>query len=126
MPEVYEELDIYCKILPLNALCPSFPFSGIVVNFCVSTSGHRDGNDHRLCVVIPFGKWSGGELCLHELGLVIDLKPGDILIFPSCDITHFNLHFRGKRGSLVLHSDRQGKGWVEDFNGWQQHIMHET
>jgi hypothetical protein len=78
--------------------------------------------DKRICVVMPFGDWEGGELCLYELGLVIKLKPGDIVIFPSCDITHFNLHFTGLRGSLVLHSDKQGDSWVQDFNGWSAHI----
>jgi hypothetical protein len=62
-------------------------------------------------------------VCLHELGLVIKLEAGDVLVFPSCNITHFNLHFTGKRGSLVLHSDRQGGRWVKDCNGWERHIM---
>jgi hypothetical protein len=123
VPDLYDELSMYCKILPLNAHSPSFPFSGVVINFCVSTSAHRDQSDQRICLVIPFGEWEGGEICLHELGLVIKLHPGDILVFPSCEITHFNLHFTGKRGSLVLHSDRQGARWVKDYNGWQRHIM---
>jgi hypothetical protein len=49
------------------------------------------------------------------LGLVIKLKPGDI--------THFNLHFSGLRGSIVLHSDVTGDKWVEDFNGWIEQIL---
>jgi len=109
-------------MLPFNANSPAFPFSGLVVNLCVSTDGHRDLKDKRICVVIPFGEWEGGEICLYELGLVIKLKAGDILIFPSCDITHFNLHFFGLRGSLVLHSDRQGDSWIKDHNGWSSHM----
>lgn len=76
-----------------------------------------------LCVVVPFGTWTGGELCLYEAGLVFELKAGDILVFPSSELTHFNLHFLGERGSLVLHSDKEGKRWVEDCNGWQDHIV---
>jgi hypothetical protein len=120
---VYDELDLYCEMLPFNASSPCHPFSGIVLNFCVSTDGHRDYMDKKICVVIPFGNWEGGEICLYELGLVIKLKAGDILIFPSCDITHFNLHFSGLRGSLVLHSDRQSDYWVENYNGWRKHIV---
>jgi hypothetical protein len=123
LPEIYQELGIYCQMLPFNANTPSYPFAGFVLNFCVSTSGHRDLMDKRICVVIPFGVWQGGEICLYELGLVIKLKAGDIVVFPSCDITHFNLHFSGLRGSLVLHSDRQGDNWVKDFNGWSSHII---
>jgi hypothetical protein len=71
---------------------------------------------------MPFGNWEGGEICLHELGLVIALRPGDILVFPSRNITHFNLHYTGVRGSMVLHSDRQGDNWVENCNGWERHV----
>ena len=124
LPDIYDELSLYCKILPLNAHSPAFPFSGVVVNICVSTAAHRDVSDQRICIVIPFGQWEGGELCLYELGLVVKLQAGDVLVFPSCDITHFNLHFTGKRGSLVLHSDRQGKRWVKNYNGWQRYIAH--
>jgi hypothetical protein len=123
LPDTYEELDVYCEILPLGGDSPARPFSGFVVNICVSTNGHRDGSDKLICTVIPFGFWKGGEICLHELGLVIELKAGDILIFPSFNITHFNLHFTGLRGSLVLHSDVKGDRWVEDFNGWGASIM---
>jgi hypothetical protein len=123
LPDIYEELSLYCKILPFNANSPAYPFSGVVINLSVSTSAHRDANDKRICVVVPFGDWKGGEICLYELGLVMQLNPGDILVFPSCDITHFNLHFSGLRGSLVLHSDRQGDSWVDNFNGWKSFIL---
>jgi hypothetical protein len=123
MPEEYKLIDVYWRYLSLGEVPASYPFSGVVINFCVSTNAHRDWIDKHLCVVIPFGDWEGGEIVLYELGLVIKLKPGDILIFPSCHITHFNLHFSGLRGSIVLHSDTQGDRWVKDFNGWGKHIV---
>lgn len=93
-----------------------------MLNISVSTHGHRDAMDKKICVVAPFGLWKGGELCLFEVGLVLKLKPGDVVIFPSCDITHFNLAFQGLRASLVLHSDRQGDEWGTDRNGWKEVI----
>ena len=54
---------------------------------------------------------------MYELGLVIKMKAGDVLAFPSWRFTHFNLHFSGLRGSFVLHSDKEGDSWVQDFNG---------
>jgi hypothetical protein len=123
MPEEYKKIEAYCRSLSFGDLPVSHPFAGLVINFCVSTDAHRDWIDKLLCVVIPFGDWEDGEIVLYELGLVIKLKPGDILIFPSCDITHFNLHFSGLRGSIVLHSDVTGDQWVEDFNGWNEQIM---
>jgi hypothetical protein len=123
LPAEYKDLEIYCDHIPFKADPVTRPFAGVVLNFCVSTRGHRDFIDKWICVVIPFGEWEGGDICFYELGLVIDLKPGHILIFRSSEITHFNLHFTGKRGSLVLHSDQQSKRWVDTRNGWENHVM---
>ena len=94
-----------------------------MLNLCVATTGHRDTNDDTICVILPFGNWTGGAICLYELGLVIDMMPGDIFIFLSSDITHFNLDFKGLRCSLVLHSDKHGAKWVENYNNWQSHVF---
>jgi hypothetical protein len=118
MPEEHAEIKIYVSKLPLNERSLAYPFGGFVINVSVSTRAHRDRFDKLFCVVIPFGKWTGGELCLYEPGFVFRLQPWDILIFPSCDVTHFNLHFEGTRLSLVLHSDKYGDQWVRDGNGW--------
>ena len=123
LPAEFKDLSAYAELLPFNWDSPIHPFAGVVINFCVSTNAHRDRLDKKICVIIPFGEWEGGEICLYELGLVIKLKPGDILVFPSSDITHFNMHFNGLRGSLVLHSDRLGDSWVEGYNGWRKHIV---
>ncbi|KAJ6545125.1 hypothetical protein B0H10DRAFT_1853024, partial [Mycena sp. CBHHK59/15] len=113
LPDDYNEISIYPEVLPLDAASPAFPFAGFVVNVCPCTWGHHD-RDKNLCFVVPFGPFKGGQLCLYEAGLSFDLHLGDIMAFPSCDLTHFNLHFKGLRGTLVLHSDRQGDNWVRD------------
>jgi hypothetical protein len=123
LPEEYDHIEVYCNNLPLNNSPGTHPFAGIVVNFCVSTDSHRDWSDNVLCVVIPFGTWEDGEIVLFELKLVIKMKSGDVLFFPSCHITHFNLHFSGLRGSIVLHSDGTGKNWVDNLNGWGNHVL---
>ncbi|KAJ6624418.1 hypothetical protein B0H10DRAFT_1784774, partial [Mycena sp. CBHHK59/15] len=123
LPDDYDELSMHVEALPLDASSPSYPFGGFVINVCACTWAHRDEGDKRLCLVIPFGPFTGGQLCLYEAGLSFDLKLGDILVFPSCDLTHFNLHFKGLRGTLVLHSDRQGDKWVRDCNGWSAHVV---
>jgi hypothetical protein len=53
-----------------------------------------------------------------EPGLVLELRSGDMIIFPSTQVTHFNAHFSGYRVSFVLHTDKGGASWVKDFNGW--------
>ncbi|KAJ7500567.1 hypothetical protein B0H11DRAFT_2189430 [Mycena galericulata] len=113
LPEETDELSIYVEHLPLDASSPCYPFGGFVINL----------SDKRICLVVPFGTFTGGQLCLYETGFCFNLKPGDVLVFPSCDLTHFNLHFKGQRGTLVLHSDRQGDSWVRTCNGWSTHVV---
>ncbi|TFK58372.1 hypothetical protein BDN72DRAFT_782173, partial [Pluteus cervinus] len=122
LPEEYPVWVTYANSLPLAGIPAAYPFTGLVINFCVSTSAHRDHNDEGLCAVIPFGEYDGGQLCLFEPGLVLDIKPGDIVIFPSADITHFNLHFNGERGSFVFYSDKRMADWIEGCNGWSDYI----
>jgi hypothetical protein len=123
LPDEYKVVKAFVDVLPLNEHPTSYPFPGFVLNLQVSTEAHRDVGDTAICVVVPFGSWKDGGIVLHEPRVLIDLSPGDILIFPSYKITHFNLHFEGIRFSLVMHSDRQGQAWVEDRNGWQNHIL---
>lgn len=49
---------------------------------------------------------------------MLPLKSGDMVVFLSCALTHFNLHYRGERASLVLHTDREITKWTEGRNGW--------
>lgn len=64
----------------------------------------------------------GGELAIYELGIVFGLRSFDAFFFQSKHLTHFNLHFKGVRGSLVFHSDGSGNKWVHNRNGWADNI----
>jgi hypothetical protein len=123
LPEAYEELRQYCDILPHDEPSPAYPFTGVVVNLNVSTLGHRDKGDKNWCVVVCVSDCEGGALVCYELGLVIELQCGDAVIFRSADITHFNLHYLGRRASVVFHSDKSFDAWLKDRNGWQTHNM---
>ncbi|KAJ7626890.1 hypothetical protein FB45DRAFT_749998, partial [Roridomyces roridus] len=123
LPDEYDQLSIYMEHLPLDASSPCYPLGGFVLNVRVCTWAHQDGGDNLLCFVIPFGNFTGGGLCHYETGFCFGLKQGDVHAFPSCDITHFNLHFKGLRGGLVLHSDRYGESWVRDCNGWSASVV---
>jgi len=97
-------------------------FTGFVVNFNVTTVLHRDVHDKVMCLVLNISDCEGGELCLRELGLVFALECGDFIVFRSRHFTHFNLHYREKRISLVFHSDMHFKSWEEDRNGWRNNM----
>lgn len=65
----------------------------------------------------------GGDLCFQETHIRLPLRNGDMVIFPSHKISHFNLDFKGERASLVFHSDRSGDKWVEKRNGWSGNLF---
>jgi hypothetical protein len=123
LPDAFDRLRVFCEILPLNQMPATYPFPGFVLNIQVCTEAHVDANDDTICVVIPFGPYEGGELVLYEAGLVLEIQEGDILIFPSYCLTHFNLHFTGVRGSVVMHSDKAVTTWNANRNGWNRHIV---
>lgn len=112
---IYQELPYYQDLL-------SYPFTNLVVNLGAETNGHIDSQDDELCVTLPFGCWKGGELSFYELGIVLELRPGDVVIFPSNRITHFNLWMEGFRGSIVLSTDSRMKGWIDGRNGWSSWV----
>ena len=121
LPEIYQDLSIFADVLPGNEASPVHPFGGFVLNINVVTRAHCDVKDLHVCLVLVIGQHTGGELCLVEPGLVLRLRNGDMALFPSGCITHFNLHYKGIRSSLVLHSDGAGKAWADNRNHWIGH-----
>ena len=60
----------------------------------------KEGKEGYSCLV-ACGDYERGELILYELGVVIELKPGDLLLFPDGLIHHANREVIGTRYSLV-------------------------
>jgi len=118
LPDASSGLNMACSIQPLSQNIFSAPFTGFVLNLSCSTMGHRDRADDTVCVVLPFGQFTGGQFAEYETGLVLQIMTGDFFIFPSSKITHFNLPYSGRRGSVVFHSDARSASWIKDRNGW--------
>ena len=119
LPNEYNHLEATASILPDNNTSAVRPFVGLVINLNVITAAHRDSKDDTVCLVLALGDFDGGELCLYEPGLIIPLQHGDFIIFPSFRFTHFNLHYKGRRASVVLHTDREMSNWRDgERNGW--------
>ena len=97
-----------------------------MLNIGACTTAHRDPLDLESCLVSPFGDLQGSELCLFESRLVLNLRPGDLVVFPSSKITHFNLHMKGIRCSLVLQTDRGMARWSQDRGDWGGHMAQNT
>lgn len=112
-------LKLYLEILPCQQTSPVYPFTGgvlttyhylnqnshvitgYVANINVTTKVRRDPNDKDICLVIVISsECEGGILCLMEPGLVLALRNSDAVVFPSCNISHFNQHYKGLQYSL--------------------------
>lgn len=114
-------MRLAADILPARETSAAYPFCGFVLNVNGMTKVHRDPQDFRhFCVVVVVGDHEGGELCLLEPGLVLELKNGDMAIFQSGRVSHFNLHYSGVRASLVLNTDAALYEYASnDMNGWR-------
>lgn len=111
--------SIFASFLPGGQPSPIFPFSGIVINLNVQTTIHTDSEDVLMCLVLPIGEFEGGDLCFKDLGLRVELRHGDWIVFDSKKLLHFNMPYVGKRASFVMHSDGAGEFWVKNRNGWK-------
>ena len=120
-PDDVELLQRMAEVLPAGKEAFGGIFTNLVLNFGVSTMGHRD-DDFCLCVVFTLGAYTGGALALHEPRLVLDLKPGSIVAFPSDKFTHFNEPMQGLRISTVLHTEKSQIRWLKDRHGWGPNI----
>lgn len=81
---------------------------------------HRDSSNRvcNPCANGPFGPYDwrrGGHLIIHEARLVIQLRPGDIMLFPSALVTHGNIPIQpGElRFSFTAYSAGGLERWIQ-------------
>lgn len=99
--EVEKTLPDYLKFLGIF-------FSGVALNFGCMTHMHKDGTDllEGFCLVISFGKFEGGELCFAEPMIMMPFGCGEMIIFRSALLSHFNKLYKGIRNSIVFFTER--------------------
>jgi hypothetical protein len=121
---MFEGVKGTIDITPLHDSSPVAPFRSFVLNLNCSTLFHKDQGDLEGCIVLVLLPHEGGELCFYEPRLVLEMKHGDFVVFRSQDYSHFNLHYKGFRASIVIHSDKTGVAYQQDGNGWEknQHV----
>lgn len=110
------------SVLPASANPVGYPFTGFTVNFNVTTRIHRDKHDLKFCIVLPVAdaQCLGGDICFLEIGVRLQLKTGFLVLFRSKYLTHFNMHYKGYRASIVFHSDNAMEKWAKNRNNWEK------
>lgn len=136
------EMDELLLDILLDVIGKGFPFAAATANFGPRTTckSHRDLKNlaYGLCAIAVFGRFDhrrGGHLVLHELKVVLEMRPGDIAFIPSAVVSHENVPIapHESRQSLVLYSagglfrwvaakGRTHKVWKEeDPDGYEEH-----
>lgn len=122
LPELMgQHEELYSSLGPAFKL-GSAPFCMTVLNIQPATCGHCDHSDmvDSICLVLALGDYQGGELCLFEAGLVLELAHGSFVAICSKRDVHFNLDFVGQRLSFVFTSDQTLQRWRDHRNGWKE------
>ena len=74
-------------------------------------------------MAISNDRCQGGDICFLESGIRLRLLCGDMVVFSSARIRHYNMPFQGEHASLVVHSDSFGDNWVKNRNN-SDHNVH--
>ena len=105
-PSTYKAFLRYPLPKELKRFCTAW--AGCVVNLGdkdpVQTKPHRDVKESifGFSCVVPAGNYSGGDLILYDLEMIIELAPGDVFMFPDSLIHHANEDVTGgERSSIV-------------------------
>ncbi|KJA20602.1 hypothetical protein HYPSUDRAFT_100347, partial [Hypholoma sublateritium FD-334 SS-4] len=94
LPKGYEVLAQFAEVLPAEGDVPASPFTSIVINLNCITKMHRDIKDLKFCLVLVLSSdCHGGDLCFVEPGIRLELRSGDVVLFRSSELTHYNMHF---------------------------------
>ena len=121
VPGLFKKLQLY----PVNEPCERF--CGAWMSCAVNNGGinveatkaHRDVREYRegYSCVISCGDYDGGGLILFELGIVIEMSAGDIILFPDSLITHCNEKVEGNRISVVCFTQKNVFDyWKRNYN----------
>lgn len=115
-------MDDLMMSIVLDIIQEGFPFAATTANFGPQAwcRSHLDLKNlaYGLCCIAVFGKFNhqrGGHLILHELKVILEMRPGDIVFIPSAVVTHENIPIGAgeTRQSLVFYSAGGLFRWVD-------------
>ena len=120
-PGVFKQSQLY----PVNDPCKRFcgAWYACVVNNggnkANQTEAHRDVKEslYGYSCIIAAGDFRGGALVCYELGVIVEMEPGDIVLFPDALVTHRNEEADGHRISVVTFTQENVYDyWHRNYN----------
>jgi hypothetical protein len=121
-PKVFEEYQLLP--LPEDAERACGAWAACAINNggvdADETTIHRDVKESRYgySCVFACGDYTEGNIILYELECKVELRPGDMLLFPDSIINHNNEKAYGKRKSIVCFTQEN----VQDY--WARKYRH--
>jgi len=116
-PEAYNKLTNIVLPEPLQLLCESW--AGVAINQEMTSESilqaHQDWKDCKSApnAVVPYRNYEEGDLILWQAKYIIELLPGDALLFMGSLICHDNNKVtRGIRNSVNLFTHKSNMDWI--------------
>ena len=81
-----------------------------------STGTHLDFSDSGFNCVVPWGEYKGGSLVLWQLGMIIELEPGNAFFFMGSLIVHNIGEIEGVWNSIDLFCHTNVLSWKDKCN----------
>ena len=124
-PNLFRDVQLFD--IPQQWLCGAF--SGCVINQggldVEKTTPHRDPREPResYAALTCTGVHSDGGLILHDLHIIVEINPGDTILFPDSIIYHSNKEVQGERNSVVCYTENNMYAyWKRKFGMKQREI----
>lgn len=131
-PDVFEAFQSHSLPPDAQRACGAWA-SCVINNGCEDTDEgemHRDVREspYGFSCAIACGDFEDGDLVLYELRRKLEMRAGDIVLFPDSLITHRNEKVRGFRKSVVAFTQanmfdywkRCDKNYKLPWEGWQR------
>jgi hypothetical protein len=129
-PRVFKDFQLFP--LPKEAQRACGAWAACVVNDGGNnpnqTNIHRDVKESRYgySCVISCGNYTEGDLILYELGCKIQMRPGDMLLFPDSLIHHNNEKAQGMRKSVVAFTqENMFDYWVRKYRIHKRGVIYD-
>jgi hypothetical protein len=122
-PQAWIQYRSVCENLPRLAPPLTNTYHACAVNrgdtdAVEGTLTHIDWGDSHggLNAVVPFAEpgkdWTGGNLIMWQLEVIIEMRPGDLIFFNGGTIAHNTTPYEGQRNSINFFTHRKVIEWV--------------